>query len=224
MKILSHRGFHQNCPENTLEAFEAAIALGVDGIETDIRITFDGIPIFYHNPQVPDGTNISDLTLHEIVHSVGYKVPRLEEILELTCNLDRSFCLNLELKTKDSFPVVMDRFREIKPTTAIAFTSFWHEGIVDLMREHPNSFDYGLIYASYPFGFGSKQWFESFPQINTLVFYQERLDQSLVDHCHQKNCQVWSYGDRTLTDRKKLHDFMVDGIISDRPDLWQVFS
>lgn len=33
MLILSHRGFQAHAPENTLAAFEAAITLGVDGIE-----------------------------------------------------------------------------------------------------------------------------------------------------------------------------------------------
>ena len=41
--VLSHRGYHVEHPENTLDAFRAAIDLQVDGIETDIRLTADGV-------------------------------------------------------------------------------------------------------------------------------------------------------------------------------------
>ena len=42
MLILAHRGFHAGQPENTMGAFEAARKLGVDGIETDVRLSADG--------------------------------------------------------------------------------------------------------------------------------------------------------------------------------------
>ncbi|MBI3937750.1 MAG: glycerophosphodiester phosphodiesterase, partial [Betaproteobacteria bacterium] len=42
MLILAHRGYHATVPENTLEAFAAAVELGVDGIETDVRTSRDG--------------------------------------------------------------------------------------------------------------------------------------------------------------------------------------
>jgi glycerophosphoryl diester phosphodiesterase len=35
MLVLSHRGYHERVPENTLAAFAEAVDLGVDGIETD---------------------------------------------------------------------------------------------------------------------------------------------------------------------------------------------
>ena len=40
--VAAHRGWSEKYPENTMEAFRAAIALGVDQLETDIRVTADG--------------------------------------------------------------------------------------------------------------------------------------------------------------------------------------
>ena len=221
MKVFSHRGFHQTLPENTLAAFEAAIALGVHGIETDIRITCDGKPILYHDPQIPDGTNISALTQVEISHRLGYSVPSLMEAIALTRHLDEDFCWNLELKTQDSCAIALEVVNALKPNTAIAFTSFWHTEIVAMIQSQTDCFGYGVLWASHPFGFELPQWFESYPQIISLVFNQERLSQELVRHCHHKGRQVWAYSDRTSIDRRKLEDWGVDIVISDRPDLYQ---
>ena len=40
--VAAHRGWRSKYPENTLEAFEAALKLGVDQLETDVRITKAG--------------------------------------------------------------------------------------------------------------------------------------------------------------------------------------
>lgn len=40
--VAAHRGWRDKYPENTIEAFQAALDIGVDQIETDVRITKDG--------------------------------------------------------------------------------------------------------------------------------------------------------------------------------------
>lgn len=49
MKLIAHRGASGAHKENTLMAFEAAVAAGVDGIETDVQLSKDGIPVLYHD-------------------------------------------------------------------------------------------------------------------------------------------------------------------------------
>ena len=49
MLLLAHRGYHLSVPENTMAAFAAAVALGVDGIETDVRLSRDGLPVIIHD-------------------------------------------------------------------------------------------------------------------------------------------------------------------------------
>src|SRR5258708_4377063 len=82
MLILSHRGYHETVPENTLEAFEQAVALGVDGIETDIRLSADGLPILFHDRTTSDGRSVAALSRAELSELVGYPVPTLGEALE----------------------------------------------------------------------------------------------------------------------------------------------
>jgi len=47
--LAAHRGDKKNCPENTMPAFERALALGVDMIETDIHMTCDGQLVLMHD-------------------------------------------------------------------------------------------------------------------------------------------------------------------------------
>lgn len=59
MLNIAHRGFSGIYPENTMLAFEKAIEAGCDGIELDVQLTKDGIPVIMHDEKVnrtTDGT------------------------------------------------------------------------------------------------------------------------------------------------------------------------
>jgi glycerophosphoryl diester phosphodiesterase len=47
--IIAHRGASADAPENTLAAFQKAIEEGADGIEFDVRIAKDGVPVVFHD-------------------------------------------------------------------------------------------------------------------------------------------------------------------------------
>jgi glycerophosphoryl diester phosphodiesterase len=52
VEIFAHRGLHEVERENTLAAFRAAVALGVDGVELDVRATLDRALVVHHEPAV----------------------------------------------------------------------------------------------------------------------------------------------------------------------------
>ncbi len=61
VKLVGHRGARGLRPENTLEGFATALALGVDGIELDVTLTADGVPVLSHEPVLhPDLTRGAD--------------------------------------------------------------------------------------------------------------------------------------------------------------------
>ena len=86
-KIIAHRGAHDNktVMENTLEAFDAARAAGVWGIECDIRWTADLVPVICHDPSPARvfGTamNVSALTFDQLRTSVP-DIPSLKEVIQ----------------------------------------------------------------------------------------------------------------------------------------------
>lgn len=47
--IIGHRGAPADHPENTLPGFRRAAALGVDGVELDVRVTSDGVAVVFHD-------------------------------------------------------------------------------------------------------------------------------------------------------------------------------
>lgn len=57
VEIHGHRGARGLWPENTLPAFERALALGVDAVELDVGLTRDGVPVVHHDRRLdPDHT------------------------------------------------------------------------------------------------------------------------------------------------------------------------
>ena len=84
--VAAHRGWRSKYPENTMEAFRAAIELGVDQIETDVRITKDGVLVLIHDDTVDRTTNgigrVCDLTLADLKAldaGSGTQIPTLTE-------------------------------------------------------------------------------------------------------------------------------------------------
>ncbi len=61
--IIAHRGASADAPENTLAAFALAWEQGADAIETDLRLTADGVIVAHHDP-LPPGATHAQLPAH----------------------------------------------------------------------------------------------------------------------------------------------------------------
>jgi glycerophosphoryl diester phosphodiesterase len=92
---VGHRGTTKFAPENTLAAFDKAIAMGARVVEMDVRMTADGVFIVMHDARVDRTTNgrgaVSEMTLADIKaldagawfapEFAGEQVPTLREAL-----------------------------------------------------------------------------------------------------------------------------------------------
>ena len=84
--VIAHRGYHQNCRENTLAAFEAAFRVKADAIECDVRLTRDNGVVISHDDEIClQGKNliISQASLSEILEQRGQGSERLLTLDEL---------------------------------------------------------------------------------------------------------------------------------------------
>lgn len=59
--VIAHRGNAQHAPENTLESFAQAVALGADALELDVRVTSDNVPVVIHDPTLARTTDRNDI-------------------------------------------------------------------------------------------------------------------------------------------------------------------
>ena len=57
LRIGGHRGDPESAPENTLAAFDAAVAAGVDYVETDVQRTADGLLVLLHDDDLDRTTD-----------------------------------------------------------------------------------------------------------------------------------------------------------------------
>jgi glycerophosphoryl diester phosphodiesterase len=217
MLVLSHRGVHTQAPENTLAAFDAAIALGADGIETDIRVSKDGIPILFHDRLTPDGEEVSAITQTNLSLRVGYSVPTLEEALQQLVPKSPEFLWNLEIKTPHALEPTVEILRHYRTSKHILLTSFWHPLVLEMSQRV--EVDCGLLVAHRPLNFQSRpSWIPNHPLIHTLVYYYDTVDPELVALSQACGLRTLVYGAKTRDDHMQLLQWQVDGIISDTPE------
>ena len=109
-EIFAHRGASGYAPENTLEAFALAIEQGADGIELDVQLSKDGIPVVIHDETIDRVTEkkgwVKDYTLQELKDMTVLKdkfpaytqskIPTLKEVLEAV--KPSGIQVNIELK------------------------------------------------------------------------------------------------------------------------------
>src|SRR5579872_509199 len=68
--VIAHRGNAAHAPENTIESFAQAVALGVDALEFDVHVTRDGVPVVIHDATLARTTgrpeSVASLTLAQL--------------------------------------------------------------------------------------------------------------------------------------------------------------
>jgi glycerophosphoryl diester phosphodiesterase len=97
--IIGHRGASAIAPENTMAAFRKAIEVGSDGIEFDVRLSRDSVPVIIHDSTLRRTTGlphrVADLTWAQL-ESLKVAVPSLEQLFTLFAT--NSLGLYLEMK------------------------------------------------------------------------------------------------------------------------------
>jgi len=162
--IIGHRGASAVAPENTVAAFERALADGADGVEFDVRLARDGVPVVIHDPTLRrtllrDGL-VADLTsaqfrrlsaglwfvrkhpdtaAHELARAY---VPTLDETLALVG--PRSEVVYIELKCEapaEYAPLAAAVFEHVRRhglTGRAVVKSFAHDAVREVKRVAPD--------------------------------------------------------------------------------------
>jgi glycerophosphoryl diester phosphodiesterase len=109
--VYAHRGASREYPENTLAAFQRALELGVPGIELDVHLSADGVPVVLHDETVDRTTNasgpVSAFTAADLASldaGGGEGIPTLSQVIDLVAGKTR---LNIEVKVADAADAVL---------------------------------------------------------------------------------------------------------------------
>ncbi len=211
---IAHRGFTRAFPDNTLEAFEAAIQIGVDAIECDIHETADSQFVVFHDPEVL-GENINKLRLAEVRNvkrEGGFQIPTLEQALDLCSKRVR---LMLELKQVHS----LERFVKIVAAKAkprdVILTSFNHNLVSNLSQLAPE-IRRGIITA---FAVEEPVAMAESARSDGIAVRCPFATVELVEEVHAHNLSVFVWGCTGIEDTRRVLALDIDGIISDFPDL-----
>ncbi len=80
--IFAHRGGTALGPENTIQAFDAGIKAGADGLELDVHLAADGLVVVHHDKTLERTTNGSGpVALRTAAELARLNVPTLREVL-----------------------------------------------------------------------------------------------------------------------------------------------
>jgi glycerophosphoryl diester phosphodiesterase len=149
--VFGHRGASQDRPENTLAAFALALEQGAEGIELDVALSSDGVPVVMHDSRVDrttDGTaDVASLTLEQLRTlnaGGGEPVPTLAEVLALA---EGRAEVNIEIKAADAArPVleVVSRFDDL----AWFASSFHWSALEEVRRLAPSARIYPLTFGA----------------------------------------------------------------------------
>ena len=212
MLLLAHRGYHATLPENTMAAFAAAARLGVDGIETDVRLSADGEPVIMHDRVTPHRRAVAELTRREIEHDVGHPVPLLAEVLDAFPGV----LWNVEIKMPEALPAVLAVLRRYSGKRRLFITSFRHDVAGEIARQI--AVDCGLLLAHRPLDVaaviaGCAAW----PRIKAIVWDYNVVDETVLRTVTANHWDNYVYGAVTPAEHQHCAGLGLAGLITDYP-------
>jgi glycerophosphoryl diester phosphodiesterase len=245
--VYAHRGGAALRPENTIAAFDHGLSLGADGLELDVHLSRDGVVVVHHDAALDRTTNArglvsahtadelatvdaghwfrgeDDRAAHFPFRGQAMGVPRLRDVLARYPGIP----MIVELKVNDAElgRRAVDDVRAAGAVERISFGSFGRR-VLCAVREYEPRMATGAsreearwaLYRSWvhwPLGHPAYREFQIPERSGATTIISPRF----IRHAHRANVpvKVWTVNDRA--DIRRLTDWGVDGIISDRPDV-----
>jgi glycerophosphoryl diester phosphodiesterase len=137
--ILGHRGLSTTHLENSLAAFRAALAAGMDGFELDVQPTRDGVCRVLHDETLERtasaGGILRQMNAAELPRlKNGEPVPRLLDVLPLP-----ALRVNVELKGRPGWKPALAAVESANALDQVLFSSFEHREILQLWTACPEA-------------------------------------------------------------------------------------
>jgi glycerophosphoryl diester phosphodiesterase len=219
----SHRGGASEHPENTLSAFEHAVALGYRYVETDVHVTADGALVAFHDDVLDRVTDRAGV-IAELPWSVVREakvdgrepIPLFEDLLGAWPDLR----VNIDPKHDGAVEPLADVIRRTGAIDRVCIGAFSDDRLERVRALLP-----GVCTSLGPMGTlqlglaATGQDVGELPspcaQVPTHFGEQEIVTAAFVDEAHRRGMQihVWTIDD--ADEMRRLVDLGVDGIMTD---------
>lgn len=222
--MFAHRGGARLGPENTIEAFDRGLSAGADGLELDVRLAGDGEVVVMHDPTIDRTTAgtgaVAAFSSDELSR---WRVPRLQEVFERYPDA----ALIIEMKENQDLLArkVVDLVVSRGAIDRVALGSF-HLAPLRAARRLEPRIPTGAakpeirlaLYASYA---GIAPFWASYRSLQVPERSRTRrvVSRRFIRAAHEAGVvvQVWTVDEEQ--EIRRLLDWGVDAIISDRPDV-----
>ena len=222
--VFAHRGGAALAPENTLAAFDNGLAIGADGIELDVRLSLDGVVVVHHDRTLDRRTRLhGELAAHTALQLAAAGVPSLEEVL--TRYPQARLIVEMKVNTPDFARAVVEIVWATAAADRVCLGAFGTPvlkaaralapGMATSASREEVRWALHRSWCRWP---ATQAPYAGY-QIPEIAGATRVVSRRFIDDAHRAGLgvQVWTV-DRE-DDARRLLDWGVDALITDRPDL-----
>lgn len=217
MLKIGHRGAKGYVAENTLDSFQKALELGVDGIELDVHLSSDRKVMVIHDETIDRTTYqtgfVNNFTSSDLKR---LNIPTLEEVLDL---VDKRCFVNIEIKDFKATYLVLQIIQNYTSEknwgiNLFQISSFDWTILEDCSLEN-NQIELGVLTED-----SIEDALDFAKKINahSINPYFKLVNSENVTHLQENDFKIYTWTVNSKEDITFVKSLQVDGIISDFPD------
>jgi glycerophosphoryl diester phosphodiesterase len=208
MKVFAHRGFSYKFPEASRSAYEGAIAVNADGLECDVRLTRDLIPVCFHDRNLKriagSSKSVAKLSLKELRELTD--VMTLSELIELAEKHQKELLIETKHPSRFGRNIEKKVLAEVKGKSNFTIMSFSLFAVLWLRKR--------IRSTGYVIG---HRWRLLFLPTNIVAIDYQLFNKSKWARRRLLNKIVYLWTVNDTNDVK--HVALIKGVITDKPNL-----
>ncbi len=226
--IIGHRGYPAKYPENTIASFLAALYYGADGVEFDVRLTQDGIPVVIHDADTRRIAGVgcevkktSLIKLKKLHLGLAQNIPTLEEVCKA---LPAKIMLLVEIKNVEAVEPALEIVKKYGRLNNTIIVSFMPEALSKAKKYIPGVKTGLNIVSAEKIQFGLTEWKDIGlstlnPSIDSLKMVDVNLFKIFLKHAGLQGFETFIW---TVNNPESIKGFidLINGVITDEVELF----